>query len=73
VGDFSTTRASKALALKRTRKCHLITEEFGLELKYREEILLQIMKLMREMEIDFAFPTRTLHVESMAQTAFQPS
>jgi MscS family membrane protein len=52
---------------------HVITNEFGLELRYREEVLLQIMKLMNEMGINFAFPTRTLHVETTTQAAFQPT
>jgi len=42
---------------------HVIAFTRALELQYREEILLQIMDLTRSMEIEFAFPTRTLHVE----------
>jgi MscS family membrane protein len=51
---------------------HLTTDDYGLELKYREEILLQIMALVTGMGIDFAFPTRTLHVETMSQVGFVP-
>ncbi len=51
---------------------HLTTDDYGLELKYREEILLQIMALVTGMGIDFAFPTRTLHVETMPQAGFVP-
>jgi MscS family membrane protein len=43
---------------------HLVAATRALELQYREEILLQIMDLVRGMNIEFAFPTRTLHIES---------
>ena len=43
---------------------YLKTDEFGLELKYREEILLQIIELVPRIGFDFAFPTRTLHLET---------
>ena len=43
---------------------YLKTDDFGLELKYREEILLQIMELVPRIGLDFAFPTRTLHLET---------
>lgn len=45
---------------------HLLAANRALELQYREEILLQIMDLVRGMEIEFAFPTRTLHIEGAA-------
>lgn len=34
------------------------------ELKARQEILLEILKLARELGINFAFPTQTLHMEN---------
>jgi MscS family membrane protein len=44
---------------------HLIVEDYTSELKEREEILLQIMDLANELGVEFAFPTQTLHVETM--------
>jgi MscS family membrane protein len=44
---------------------HLMTDDSGQELEYREDILLRIMDLVTEMGVEFAFPTRTLHVESL--------
>ena len=35
------------------------------ELKARHEVLLEIMKLAKELGINFAFPTQTLHVENL--------
>jgi MscS family membrane protein len=52
---------------------HLTTNDRGLELKYREEILLQVMKLVTGMGIEFAFPTRTLHVETIPKVGFRPN
>jgi MscS family membrane protein len=37
---------------------------WGEELKYKEEILLSIMKLAKQLGINFAFPTQTLHMEN---------
>lgn len=34
------------------------------ELQYKEEILLNIMKLAKELGVQFAFPTQTLHMEN---------
>ena len=45
----------------------------ALELQYREEILLQIMDLVRGMNIEFAFPTRTLHVIESSGAAYRAS
>jgi MscS family membrane protein len=38
-------------------------EDYTIELKEREAILLQIMDLARDIGVEFAFPTRTLHIE----------
>ncbi|UXP33613.1 mechanosensitive ion channel family protein [Reichenbachiella agarivorans] len=35
------------------------------ELKFRQEIILEILKLGRLLSVHFAFPTQTLHVENM--------
>jgi MscS family membrane protein len=37
---------------------------WGEELKYKEELLLSIMKLAKKLGINFAFPTQTLHMEN---------
>ena len=44
---------------------HLTVEDYTSELKEREEILLHIMDLAKELGVEFAFPTQTLHVETM--------
>jgi MscS family membrane protein len=38
--------------------------DYAAELEAREEMLLRIMDLARELDIDFAFPTRTLVIEA---------
>jgi MscS family membrane protein len=43
---------------------HLEVADYTAELKEREEILLQIMDLAKEIGVEFAFPTRTLYVET---------
>ena len=48
---------------------YLIVPDYAAELREREDILLKIMDLARGLRIEFAFPTRTLHVESMPATA----
>jgi len=37
---------------------------WALELQYRHEIIIQILKLAEELNVRFAFPTRTLHMET---------
>ena len=43
--------------------------DYVTELTEREQILLQIMDLAKEIGVEFAFPTRTLHLESTPETA----
>ena len=43
---------------------YLVVTDHAAELEAREEILLRIMDLARELGIDFAFPTRTLVIET---------
>ena len=45
---------------------YLVTSSYGEELKERERILYQIMGLAKNLGIEFAFPTQTLHVEAIA-------
>jgi MscS family membrane protein len=47
---------------------HLDVGDYTTELKEREEILLQIMDLANELRVEFAFPTQTLHVETIPTT-----
>ncbi len=46
---------------------HIETTDYSAELAAREEILLQIMDLAKQLGIDFAFPTRTLVIEAPPQ------
>ena len=48
---------------------HLNVEDYTAELKEREQILLQIMDLVEKIGVDFAFPTRTLYVETPSAPA----
>lgn len=43
--------------------------DYVTELEERERILLQILVLAKDVGVEFAFPTRTLHVESRPETA----
>ncbi len=47
---------------------YLGTQDYTTELREREAILLQTMDLVSEMNVEFAFPTRTLQIET-ASTA----
>ena len=40
---------------------------WALELQYRHEIILQILKLAEKLNVRFAFPTRTLHMETFPE------
>jgi MscS family membrane protein len=44
---------------------HIMTEDYGEELQQREDVLLRIMDLAAELGVSFAFPTRTVQVESL--------
>ena len=48
---------------------YLVVPDSATELKEREEILLRVMDLAKEIGVEFAFPTRTLFVETMPTTA----
>jgi MscS family membrane protein len=47
---------------------YLVVPDSATELKEREEILLRVMDLAKEIGVEFAFPTRTLFVETMPTT-----
>ena len=46
---------------------YFVVTDYAVELEAREEMLLRIMDLARELGIDFAFPTRTLLIETPPQ------
>jgi MscS family membrane protein len=48
---------------------HLTVTDYTSELKEREDILLHIMDIAKDLDIEFAFPTRTLHIELPSETA----
>jgi MscS family membrane protein len=48
---------------------HLTVTDYTAELKEREEILLKIMDLAKDIGVEFAFPTRTLHIETPSEAA----
>lgn len=43
------------------------------ELKQRQNVLLEIMRLAEAIGVDFAFPTQTLHVETLAEPTKLPA
>jgi MscS family membrane protein len=45
---------------------YLMVPNYSAELREREAILLQIMDIAKEIGVEFAFPTRTLRVESLS-------
>ena len=51
---------------------HIETTDYSAELEAREEVLLQIIDLAKQLEIDFAFPTRTLVIENPPETVARP-
>ncbi len=48
---------------------YLQVPDYDTELKERERVLLQILDLANAVGVEFAFPTRTLHVEGMPEGA----
>jgi MscS family membrane protein len=40
---------------------------WALELQYKHEIIIQILKLAEKLNVRFAFPTRTLHMETFPE------
>ncbi len=48
---------------------HFQVADYGTELKEREAVLLQIMDLVEDACVEFAFPTRTLHIENSPPAA----
>jgi MscS family membrane protein len=42
------------------------------ELRARHEIFLDVLRLSKELRVDFAFPTQTLHIETLAKSTDLP-
>lgn len=47
--------------------CYFKTQDFNLELESRQELMLDIIRLAELLEIRFAFPTNTMHIENMPE------
>ncbi len=45
--------------------CFLVVPDWTTELKEKQNIYLEILRLSKEIGVEFAFPTTTLHVESL--------
>jgi MscS family membrane protein len=50
---------------------YLAVDQYTVELREREAILLQIMELAQDLGVAFAFPTRTLQIETVATAPSQ--
>ena len=48
---------------------YLNIDDYGIELREREAMLLQVIDLAKDVGVEFAFPTRTLHVETSGPAA----
>jgi hypothetical protein len=48
-------------------------QDYTSELREREAILLQIMDLVKDAGVEFAFPTRTLYIEESAASSASSS
>jgi MscS family membrane protein len=46
---------------------HLLVGDYTSELSEREAVLLQIMNLVHDAGVEFAFPTRTLYIENYSR------
>ncbi len=47
--------------------CFMIAKSWNDELRIRTRLNLEILRISAELGVDFAFPTQTLHVDSLAQ------
>lgn len=52
--------------------CFLKVPDWSAELVERQNIYLEILRLAKELEVEFAFPTQTLHVESFPGKESKP-
>ena len=44
---------------------HFAVPTWSEELQAREEVNLAVLRLARELDVAFAFPTQTVHIQSM--------
>lgn len=51
----------------------LSTPDWGAELLERQTVLLKVMQLAKQQSVEFAFPTRTLHIESWPEPSQSPA
>lgn len=61
-------REMSASSLDILMRCYLDAADFNEELALKEEILLKIVRLAESIGVDFAYPTQTLHIESLPVT-----
>lgn len=47
--------------------CHLLVFDYGAQVKAQHELVVGIMAIAEELGVEFAFPTRTVHVAGMKQ------
>jgi MscS family membrane protein len=47
--------------------CFMVVNDWSEEMRTRTQLNLEILRLGRELGVSFAFPTRTLHLETLAQ------
>jgi MscS family membrane protein len=52
---------------------HLVVADYASELEEREKILLQFMGVAQAMNVEFAFPTQTLHLETLGVRESDPT
>ncbi|MCW8130969.1 MAG: mechanosensitive ion channel family protein [Planctomycetota bacterium] len=53
--------------------CFVRTPDWATELRERERLFVDIVRLAQKLGVDFAFPTQTLHIESQARPQEAPS
>jgi MscS family membrane protein len=52
--------------------CFFMTPDWGTELRERERLILDIVRLAASLGVDFAFPTQTVHLERSGDSAEVP-
>lgn len=52
---------------------YVVAEDTPTELRYQQEILIQIMQIAEHDQVDFAFPSRTVYLNSPSGVTFNPA
>jgi MscS family membrane protein len=52
--------------------CFMISDSWNNELRTRTNLNIEILRVAAELGVGFAFPTQTIHVESMAKASDLP-